>query len=72
MEFFDHILSNPGKRIRPGLTLLSSGFHPADHTKIENMATAVELLHIATLVHDDTIDKAQKRRGKDTITKKCF
>ena len=65
-----HVLATPGKRVRPALTLLTSRLwgHDIDERTIK-MATAVELLHIATLVHDDTVDHADTRRGRQTASK---
>jgi geranylgeranyl pyrophosphate synthase len=63
------VLSTPGKRIRPAITLLVSklwGRVPDDRTI--KMATAVELLHIASLIHDDTVDSADTRRGHATAS----
>ncbi|MEX2598855.1 MAG: polyprenyl synthetase family protein, partial [Dehalococcoidia bacterium] len=57
-----------GKKVRPVVTLLSGSFHPADEQVLVTMATAVELLHIATLIHDDTVDKADTRRGRATVS----
>ena len=62
-----HIVALPGKKLRPIITLLTSrlaGRCP-DERSI-SMATAIELLHIATLVHDDTVDRADIRRGSAT------
>jgi geranylgeranyl pyrophosphate synthase len=56
-----------GKVIRPALTLLSCRCFNYNMAKILPMATASELLHIATLVHDDAIDKADTRRGRPTV-----
>lgn len=56
-----------GKIIRPTLTLLAGKFYEYDLKNLLPMATACELLHIATLVHDDAIDKASVRRGQPTI-----
>jgi geranylgeranyl pyrophosphate synthase len=56
-----------GKLVRPTLTLLSGRFYSYDLERLLPMATASELLHIATLVHDDAIDKASARRGRPTI-----
>ena len=56
-----------GKVIRPALTLLSGKFYEYDLKTLLPMATASELLHIATLVHDDAVDKASIRRGRPTI-----
>ncbi|UCE97689.1 MAG: polyprenyl synthetase family protein [Dehalococcoidia bacterium] len=56
-----------GKVIRPTLTLLAGKFYKYDLNSLLPMATASELLHIATLVHDDAVDKASIRRGRPTI-----
>jgi geranylgeranyl pyrophosphate synthase len=66
-ELLVHVLDTTGKGIRPAITLLSSGFHSNDGTRAETMAVAVELLHLASLVHDDTVDNAVVRRGKATV-----
>ena len=66
----DHTLTDGGKRIRSALTLLASGFYPHDPEHPITMASAVELLHLATLIHDDTIDNTDLRRGKATV--KCL
>lgn len=68
-QLLDHALQTRGKRIRPALTLLAAGFHPNDGKRAETMAAAVELLHIASLIHDDTVDKSGVRRGKATVSK---
>ena len=67
-QLLDHSFSTPGKYIRPAITLLASGFYPHDERLTEKMATGVELLHIASLIHDDTVDGAALRRGKLTIS----
>ena len=60
-----YVLSSPGKQLRPVITLLCSNlFGKYDRENSLRMATAVELLHIATLIHDDTVDKADVRRVK--------
>ena len=58
-----------GKVLRPTLNLLCGKFYKYDIDSLLPMATASELLHIATLVHDDAIDKADMRRGRETINK---
>ena len=58
-----------GKIIRPTLTLLSGNLYEYNRDRLLPMATASELLHIATLVHDDAIDYASVRRGRETINK---
>ncbi len=66
-EVLGHIMDTTGKAVRPAITLLSASFHPNDGRTIEIMAAAVELLHIATLIHDDTVDESDIRRGKATV-----
>lgn len=63
----EYLLSSGGKRIRPIVTLLAGGMLDADDESILNLAAAVELLHTATLVHDDLIDGAMLRRGIPTL-----
>ena len=67
-EMLTHVYGSSGKRARPAITLLAASFHPHDEYKSEVMATAVELLHIATLIHDDTVDESDTRRGRATIS----
>tara|TARA_B100000401_G_scaffold402141_1_gene314885 strand:- start:790 stop:1776 length:987 start_codon:yes stop_codon:yes gene_type:complete len=68
-EQLSHVLAVPGKRIRPSITLLISNlWGESDIDKTILMATGVELLHIATLVHDDTVDHANLRRGHKTAS----
>lgn len=62
-----HTLKGGGKRIRPALTILSGKFYNYNPDFILPMAAAVELMHTATLVHDDAIDKSSIRRGRPTI-----
>ncbi|MBP38322.1 MAG: polyprenyl synthetase family protein [Dehalococcoidia bacterium] len=65
-----HVLATSGKRVRPALTLIASRlFGQGEGEMPVKMATAVELLHIATLVHDDTVDHADTRRGHQTASK---
>ena len=59
-------LSTGGKRLRPAFTILSAGFGKHQKDKIYEAAAGIELLHMATLVHDDIIDEAEMRRGKTT------
>jgi geranylgeranyl pyrophosphate synthase len=62
-----HLLSSGGKRIRPTLVLLSGGMLLADVERITTLAAAIEMLHTATLVHDDLIDDSLMRRGIPTL-----
>lgn len=66
-EPLEHILDSIGKMMRPAVTLLSARFHPNDGADAEIMAGAVELLHVATLIHDDTVDDSDLRRGRATV-----
>lgn len=56
-----------GKRLRPLLVLLAAGHEPADSRELVACAAAVELVHSATLVHDDVLDAAALRRGLPTV-----
>jgi geranylgeranyl pyrophosphate synthase len=62
-----HLLSSGGKRVRPATALLTGGMLGADSDRLVTLATAIELLHTATLVHDDLIDGALLRRGIATL-----
>lgn len=62
-----HLLASGGKRVRPALTLLAGGLFGADAERLITLAAAIELLHTATLVHDDLIDGSLLRRGTPTI-----
>ncbi len=66
-KLLDYSLSGGGKRIRPALVLLSGKIYDYNLDYLLPMATAVELYHTATLVHDDAIDKSSIRRGRPTI-----
>jgi len=60
-------LSAGGKRVRPLLTLLCARRGEAAGAPVLRAAAAVELLHMATLVHDDVLDRAELRRGRPTV-----
>jgi len=62
-----HILSNPGKRLRPSLLFAAGKMLDCPSELLVTYATIYELIHTATLVHDDLIDAAEQRRGKATI-----
>ena len=64
-----YVVKEAGKGIRPALTLLSGKFYKYDLTYLLPMAVSVELMHNATLVHDDAIDNAVVRRGQPTINR---
>ena len=68
-ELLDYSLKSRGKRIRPILTLLSGKIYDYKLDHLLTMATAVEIMHTATLVHDDAIDNSLVRRGRSTVNK---
>ena len=61
------LFAGGGKRLRPALVFLAAGFGQCDPERVATLATAVELTHTATLVHDDLIDNSLLRRGNPTI-----
>ncbi len=63
----DHLLSSGGKRIRPTITLTVGKIFDGDADRLITLAAAIELLHTATLVHDDLIDGSLLRRGIPTL-----
>lgn len=62
-----HLLQAGGKRIRPAFVLLGAKFGEYNIDRIKNVAVALELIHTASLVHDDVIDNSELRRGQPTI-----
>ncbi len=62
----NQVLSRGGKRLRPAISLLCGGFGAYDADAQIPLAASIELLHTATLVHDDVIDSADTRRGQVT------
>jgi len=65
----EHSLGAGGKKVRPALVFLSGSFYRHNPDRLLSMALAVEVLHTATLVHDDAIDNSAVRRGRETINK---
>lgn len=66
-EITDYIINSGGKRIRPLLVLLTAkalGYESFDHIKL---AAVIEMMHTATLLHDDVIDSSELRRGIKTV-----
>ena len=61
------LLSSGGKRIRPTITILVGRMLNAPHDQLMTMAASIEMLHTATLVHDDLIDESILRRGMPTL-----
>lgn len=66
----EHLLSSGGKRIRPAVALLTGKMYRGDIQRLISLSAAIELLHTATLVHDDLIDGALLRRGIVTLNAK--
>ena len=62
-----HFLLAGGKRIRPVFVLLAAKFGNYSIDSIKSVAVSVELIHMASLVHDDVIDDAETRRGRETV-----
>ena len=65
-QIANHLISSGGKRLRPMLTLAAAqmlGYKGDGHIKL---ATSVEFMHTATLLHDDVVDESDLRRGKRT------
>ena len=65
-EVATYIIAGGGKRLRPALLLLAAracGYAGRDH---HTLAAAIEMIHTATLLHDDVVDESQLRRGKST------
>lgn len=66
----EDLLNSGGKRIRPALTLLFGKMFAVPDAPLHSLAAAIEIVHTATLVHDDLIDNAHLRRGKPTANAK--
>lgn len=62
-----HLIHAGGKRIRASICLLSAEIFEADLERSISLAAGIEMLHTATLVHDDIIDGSKLRRGKPTL-----
>jgi heptaprenyl diphosphate synthase len=67
-RLLDYSVKSSGKRVRPAFTLLAGKFYNYNLEKLIPMGAGVELLHSATLVHDDIVDNSALRRGKPTIS----
>src|SRR5947208_4119129 len=62
-----HALGAPGKRLRTALTLLSGKMKTYRFDKLLPLSVAFEMVHLATLIHDDIVDNAKTRRGNPTV-----
>ena len=69
-EVSSYIVNSGGKRIRPTLTVLIAKALNYQGQELINLASAIELLHTATLIHDDVVDQSEIRRGKKSIHNK--
>jgi octaprenyl-diphosphate synthase len=61
-----YIINSGGKRLRPAIAILSARACGYDGDKHINLATIIEFIHTATLLHDDVVDNSDMRRGKET------
>ena len=66
-DIFSYVVSKKGKRLRPILLLLSSGLNGKPTHKSIQTAIIIELLHSATLIHDDVVDNSDLRRGNPSV-----
>ena len=66
-EVGDYIFNGTGKRIRPTLFLVAAFRNGKNLSHLIDAAVALELMHTASLLHDDVIDQAGLRRGKDAV-----
>lgn len=69
-EPISYILMQPGKRLRPQLVHMAVDMFDGDAEQAQHIAMAFEMLHNFTLIHDDIMDVAPIRRGKETVYKK--
>jgi len=66
-EVSGHLLQIRGKMFRPTLALLASQIEGRPQSRVTRLAAVVELMHLATLVHDDSVDHSVLRRGLPTV-----
>ncbi len=66
----EDLISGGGKKLRPFLMFLAASFGDYDQQKLLQLGSGIEILHMASLVHDDVIDNAVLRRGKETAQKR--
>tara|TARA_Y100001970_G_scaffold213354_1_gene260719 strand:+ start:52 stop:1011 length:960 start_codon:yes stop_codon:yes gene_type:complete len=69
-EISEYIVTSGGKRIRPTLCILTGKALSYEEEDLINLSAAIELLHTATLIHDDLVDESLFRRGKKSIQSK--
>jgi len=68
-DVFLHTLEAGGKRLRPALALLAGQAVGNVNERTDDVAVAVELVHLASLLHDDVVDEAPFRRGRPTVNR---
>jgi heptaprenyl diphosphate synthase len=66
-SILDYLTENSGKMIRPRLVVMAAAMSAYDPEVVIDIAAAVELIHLASLVHDDIIDHARIRRGRESL-----
>ena len=69
-EVLGHLFSKSGKMIRPMLLMMAADRERAGQPELISLGASVELIHTASLVHDDTIDSSSYRRGVETLNSK--
>lgn len=69
-EIVGDLVESGGKRLRPALVVLCAKFGEYNREKVIPVAGSIEILHTATLVHDDIVDRSKIRRGKVTVSEK--
>jgi len=66
-EVTQHVVGSGGKRIRPVICILVAKMLNYKGSELIKLASSIELLHTATLIHDDVVDQSSTRRGKESI-----
>lgn len=66
-QLCDYVLSNQGKGLRPMLAILTAALHGTPDNKTYSSAFLLEIVHTASLIHDDVVDESYMRRGRPSI-----
>ena len=69
-EIIEDVIDLNGKMLRPLLTIISGHFGDYQSEKIVKLAASIEMMHMATLIHDDIIDESKMRRNKESTQSK--
>lgn len=69
-EAISPLVDAGGKMLRPAFLILAAKFGEYDREKMHNLGAAIEMMHMATLVHDDIVDESKLRRGTETVQHK--